>query len=40
MCTRTHRTFTMEFKVVLCLLFIVVAVYGEDKEEKVNAAVS
>jgi hypothetical protein len=30
----------MEYKVVLCLLFLVIAAYAEDKEEKVNAAVS
>ncbi|CAB4025478.1 hatching enzyme-like [Paramuricea clavata] len=28
----------MEYKVVLCLLFLVIAAYAEDKEEKVNAA--
>ena len=30
----------MEYKVVLCLLFLVIAAYAEDKEEKVKAAVS
>ena len=30
----------MEYKIVLCLLLSVVAAYADDKEEKVEAAVS
>lgn len=30
----------MEYKVLLCLLLSVIVAYGDDKEEKVDAAVS
>ena len=30
----------MEYKIVLCLLLSVIAAYADDKEEKVEAAVS